>query len=71
MSYTVWCFRYTHLVIVQSDLIPKFTEVSGAVVILVCTIRDNFVADVSLLNFTDFANLVAFSTGFRVLYCAI
>jgi len=62
----VWCFRDTHFVIVYSDLIPSFTEVTGTVVHVVLTIRDNYVADVVLLSLSEFANLVAFSTGERV-----
>jgi len=59
----VWCFRNTHFVIVHSDLIPEFTEVTGTVVIVVLTIVNNSVADVVLLSLSEFANLVAFSTG--------
>jgi len=62
----VWCFRDTHFVIVYSDLIPSFTEVTGTVVHVVLTIRDFYVADVVLLSLSEFANLVAFSTGERV-----
>jgi len=62
----VWCFRDTHFVIVYSDLIPSFTEVTGTVVHVVLTIRDNYVADVVLLSLSEFANLVAFSTSERV-----
>jgi len=62
----VWCFRDTHFVIVYSDLILSFTEVTGTVVHVVLTIRDNYVADVVLLSLSEFANLVAFSTGKRV-----
>jgi len=62
----VWCFRDTHFVIVYSDLIPSLTEVTGTVVHVVLTIRDNYVADVVLLSLSEFANLVAFSTGERV-----
>jgi len=67
----VWCFRDTHFVIVYSDLIPSFTEVTGTVVHVVLTIRNNYVADVVLLSLADFANLVAFSTGCSVVHFAV
>jgi len=67
----VWCFRDTHFVIVHGDLIPSFTEVAGTVVIVVLTIVNNYVADVVLLSLSEFANLVAFSAGFSVLYFAV
>lgn len=59
----MWCFRDTHFVIVHGDLIPTFTEVARAVVIVVLTIVNNYVADVVLLSLAEFANLVAFATG--------
>jgi len=63
LFYAVWCFRDTHFVIVNGDLIPTFTEVARTVVIVVLTIVDNYVADVVLLSLAEFANLVAFATG--------
>ena len=62
LSYAVWSFRYAHFAIVHSDLIPIFTEVARTVVILVFTMRDNYVADVVLLSLAGFANLIAYST---------
>jgi len=67
----VWCFRDTNFVIVNGDLIPKFTEVTGTVVIVVLTIVNDYVANVVLLSLSEFANLVAFSTGLRVVHFAV
>jgi len=67
----VWCVRDTYFVIVHSDFKPSGTVVARTVVILVITIVDHCVADVVLLSLADFANLVAYSTGLRVLYLAI
>jgi len=52
-------------------MIPIYTVVARTVVILVCAIIDLYVADVLYSSLADFANLVAFSTGFSVLYFAV
>ena len=52
-------------------MIPSFTVVTGTVVILVCTIVNNYVADVVLLSLAEFANLVAYVTGSSVVYFAV
>jgi len=67
----MWQFRYTYISIVHSDFKPILTEVAGTVVVLVCTVRDDYVADVILLSLAEFADLVAYSTGFSVLHFAV
>jgi len=57
--------------IVHSDLLPSITVFARSVIIVVCTFVDDFVADVVLLNLVKFANLVAYVTGFCVLYFAV
>jgi len=67
----MWQFRYTYISIVHSDFKPILTEVAGTVDVLVCTVRDDYVADVILLSLAEFADLVAYSTGFSVLHFAV
>ena len=67
----MWQFRYTYISIVHSDFKPILTEVAGTVVVLVCTVRDDCVADVILLSLAQFADLIAYSTGFSVLHFAV
>jgi len=52
-------------------LILIYTLVARTVIILVLTILNNYVTNVVLLSFTDFADLVAYITLFSVLHFAV
>jgi hypothetical protein len=57
--------------IVHSDLLPSITVFARSVIIVVCTVVDDFVADVVLLNLVKFANLVAYITLCFVIHFAV
>jgi len=67
----VRCFRDTHFGIVHSDFVFVVAVVTGAVVIVVITVRDNDVADVVLLNLAEFANLVTYPAAVSVIDLAV